>query len=195
MAQTAPHWTCNHEPWPDQMPATLFRPHPSLVVSERFKPGVCPALVEPPGIFDRMGAERPVGDGELGAVELGLPGIDPDSVLEVSQVRGGSFPLGDCRAQGRQERPLLDRIVVRVLGEEPRCLGCLLPDECAPRPSPAGEQLSKPPGVVRIGVLPLLDEVVRQPAGVWIAPRRGQVTDPLILLTPVEQLAPELFIH
>jgi site-specific recombinase XerD len=78
-----------------------------LVVSEWFQPGLCPALVESPGILDRMRAQRPVGDGELGAVELRLPGIDPDPVLQVGQVRCRSLPSGDRGAQGVQERALL----------------------------------------------------------------------------------------
>lgn len=85
--------------------------------------------------------------------------------------------------------------MVRVLSEEPCCLGSLLAHKRAPRPSPAGEQVSKPPGVVRIDVPPLPDEVVRKPARIWIALRHGQVADPLILLPPVQQFPPEFFIH
>lgn len=143
-----------------------------------------PALVESPGILNRERPQRPVDGGELGAVELGLPCVDPDSVVQVRQVRCGSLPLGDCRAQGLQERSLLDRIVIGVLGDEPRCPGGLLTNKRAARPSPAGEQVTKPPGVVCIDALPLLAEVIREPSGIWIGPRGSQVADPLILLTP-----------
>jgi hypothetical protein len=102
-----------------------YRPHAGFVVSEWFKPGLGPTLVESAGIFDRMRPERLPGESELGAVELRLPGIDPHSVFQVGQVRCGSLPPGDCCAQGLQEGALLDRVVVRVLGEQPGRLGCL----------------------------------------------------------------------
>jgi hypothetical protein len=90
---------------------------------------------------------------------------------------------------------LLDRVPVSVLGEEPRRLGCLLTNERPSSPSPAGEQVSKPPGVVIIDALPLLAEVVREPASIRISSRGGQVTDPLILFTPGQQPPPEFVIH
>jgi hypothetical protein len=97
-------------------------------------------------------------------------------------------------AQGVQECAL-DGIVVRVQGEQPSRLGCLLTGKRTPRPSPAGEQPGKPPGVACNDALPLPGQVVRKPARIWIAPRRGQVANPLILRTPVQQLPPEFFIH
>jgi hypothetical protein len=88
---------------PVTLPCQLSRPHAGFVVSEWFKSSLCPALIESPWIFDRIWSDRPVRDGELGATELRVPGIDPNSVLQVSQMRCGSLPLGDCRAQGVQE--------------------------------------------------------------------------------------------
>jgi hypothetical protein len=173
----------------------LSRPHTGLVVSELLKPGSGPALIEPPGILDWARLDRLARDGELGAIELRVPGVDPDSVLQVSQVRRGSLALGDRRAQGVQECALLDRVLVSVLGQEPRRLGCLVTDEWPSWPSPAGDQVSQPPGVVVIDALPLLAEAVREPASVRIGLRGGQVADPLIFLAPGQQLLPEFLIH
>ncbi len=175
--------------------AWLSRPHPGFVVSEWFKARLCPALVESSGIFDGARPDRLAGNGELSAVELRLPGIDPDSVLQIGQVRRGSLSLGDCRAQGVQECALLNWVLVGVLGEEPCRLGCLVTDERPSWPSPAGDQVSKPLCVVIIDAVPLLAQAVGKSASVGISLLGSQVANPLILLAPTQQLAPEVFIH
>jgi hypothetical protein len=107
-------------------------PHSGFVVSERFESGCCAALVQPLRIFNRVRPEFSAGDGELGAVQLRLPGIDPDPVL---QVRRGRLPLIDRAAPGIQECSLPDRIAVRVLGQQPCRRGAVLTGQCQPRPA------------------------------------------------------------
>jgi hypothetical protein len=162
----------------------LSRAHAGLVVSEWFKPHLCPALVELPGIFDRAGPDRLAGAGELGTVELRLTGIDPDSVLEIGQVHRGSFPFGDRRAQRIQEYALLNGVLVGVLGEEPCRLGGLVTDEGPSWPSPAGDHFGKPPCVVIIDAVPLLAQHVGQPTSVRIGLLGSQLADSLILVAP-----------
>ena len=48
--------------------------------------------------------------GEIRLVELGLPGIDPDPILQVGQVRGGRLALVD-RAAGGGPRLRVPRFV------------------------------------------------------------------------------------
>lgn len=147
------------------------RSYARLVVRESFKASLCPALIESLSIFDRARLDRPVRDGELGAIKLRVPGVDPDSVLQVGQVCRGGLPLGDCRAQGVQECTLLNRVLVSVLRQQPRRLGRLFADERPSGPSPPGDLVSKPAGVVGIDALPLLAEAVREPTSVRISLR------------------------
>jgi hypothetical protein len=90
--------------------------HSRFIVSERFKSGFGAALVQPFPVLNRGRPEFTVGDGELGAVQLRLVGINPHPVLQVGQVGPRRLPLGGCAAQGMQEGSLLDGIMVSVLG-------------------------------------------------------------------------------
>jgi hypothetical protein len=59
----------------------LLLSHSGLVVSERLKASLGPGFIESSRIFDRVRSQRGPGTaGELGAIELRLPGIDPDPV-------------------------------------------------------------------------------------------------------------------
>jgi hypothetical protein len=166
-----------------------------LVVSERFKSGFGAALVQPLRLLNRVRPEFSAGDGELDAVQLRQPGIDPDPILQVGQVRRGRFPLIDCAAQGIQECPLPDRIVVRVLGQQPCRRGALLTGQRPPRPAPGADKFPEPPGVVLVDALPFCCYLIGKPDRV-LTPGRGHLgADPLILITPGQQFPPQLLIH
>jgi len=106
-------------------------------------------------ILNRAGPEFAFGHGELSAVQLRLPGIDPHPVLQVSQMRRGRLPFLDRVAQGLQERSLPGRIAVGVLGQQPRRLGAVLTDQRPPGPAPGGQNLPEPPRVVPVDAVPL----------------------------------------
>jgi len=169
--------------------------HPGFVISERFKSGFRAALIQPLPILNRAGPEFSVGDGELSAVQLRLASIDPHPVLQVGQVRWRRLPLIDCAAQGMQERSLPDGVTVSVLGQQPRRSGALLTGQRPSWPAPGVEKFAKPPGVFLIDALPLRRHLVREPGHVLPLRRGCQVADPLILITPGQQLAPQFFIH
>jgi hypothetical protein len=67
--------------------ARLLRSHAGFIVGERFEARMFPAFVESARIFDRMRCELAAGVPELRAVELRLPGVDPEPVLQVRQLR------------------------------------------------------------------------------------------------------------
>jgi hypothetical protein len=73
--------------------------------------------------------------------------MNPHPVLQVGQVGPRRLPLGDCAAQGMQEGPLLDGIVVSVLGQQPCRPDAVLTDQRLPRPAPGAEDFRKPPRV------------------------------------------------
>jgi hypothetical protein len=94
-----------------------------------------------------------------------------------------------------QERSLADGIAVSVLGQQPRRLGALLTHQRPPWPAPGVEKFAKPPGVFFIDALPLRRHLVGEHGPVLSLRRGHQVADPLILITPGQQLAPQSFIH
>jgi hypothetical protein len=84
--------------------------------------------------------EFSAGDGEPGSVQPGLPGMNPDPILQLGQARRGRLPLIDRAAQGIQECSLPDRIVVAMLGQQPRRRSAVLTGQRPPRPAPGAEQ-------------------------------------------------------
>jgi hypothetical protein len=94
-----------------------------------------------------------------------------------------------------QEGPLLDGIVVSVLGQQPCRPGAVLTDQRLPRPAPGAENLREPPRVFLIDALPLRGQLVREPDHVPAWLRGHQMADPLIFVTPGQQLPPQLVIH
>ena len=134
--------------------------------------------------------DQPVGDGELGAVQLRLASINPHPVLEVGQVGPGRLPLADCAAQGVQERPLPDGIAVSVLGQQPCRPGALLTDQRPPRPAASAENFREPPRVFLIDALPLRCDLLREPDHMPARQRGHQIADPLIFFAPDQQLPP-----
>jgi hypothetical protein len=105
------------------------------------------------------------------------------------------LPLGGCAAQGLQEGSLLDGIMVRVLGLQPCRPGAVLTDQRLPRPAPGAENLREPPRVFLIDALSLRCQLVREPDHIPARLRRHQMADPLIFITPGQQLPPQLVIH
>lgn len=135
------------------------------------------------------------GNGELGAVQLRLPGRYPHPILQVGQVRPGRLPLIDRAAQGIQECSLPNGIVVGVLGQQPRRRGAVFTGQRLPRPASGAEDFPEPPGVVLVDALPFCRYLVGKPDRVLSLGWGNQCADPLILITPDEQLAPQFLIH
>lgn len=169
--------------------------HPGFVIGERFKSGFRAALIQPLPVLNRAGPEFSAGDGELSAVQLGLASIDAYPVLQVGQVRRRRVSLINRAAQGIQERSLPGGITVGVLGQQPRRPGTVLTGQRPPWPAPGAEKFAKPPGVFLIDALPLRRHLVREPGHVLSLRWGHQVADPLILITPGHQFAPQFFIH
>ncbi len=94
-----------------------------------------------------------------------------------------------------QERSLPDGVTVSVLGQQPRRPGALLAGQRPPWPAPGAEKFAKPPGVFLIDALPFRRHLVGEPGHVLSLRRGCQVADPLVLLAPGQQLAPQFFIH
>jgi hypothetical protein len=169
--------------------------YPRHVVSERFEPRSCAALVQSLWVLDRTGPEVAAGDGELSAIQLRLPGTDSHPVLQVSQVCLGGLAPGHRAAQGIQKCPLRARSAIGVLGEQERCLGAVLADQRSAWPAPGGQQITKPAGVVVVDPLPFRGDLVREPDPVLAPVWGGQLADPLILITPSQQFLPQFFVH
>jgi hypothetical protein len=94
-----------------------------------------------------------------------------------------------------QEGSLLDGIVVSVLGQQPCRPGAFLTDQRPPRPAPGAENFREPPRVFLIDALPLRCQLFREPDHIPVRLRGHQIADPLIFITPGQQLLPQLFIH
>jgi hypothetical protein len=94
-----------------------------------------------------------------------------------------------------QEGSLLDGIMVGVLGQQPRRPGAILTDQRPPRPAPGAQNVREPPRVVLIDALPLRGQLVREPDPITARLRGHQIADPLIFITPGQQLPPQLVIH
>jgi hypothetical protein len=107
----------------------------------------------------------------------------------------GRLPLADCAAQGMQERLLPDGIAVSVLGQQPCRPGALLTDQRLPRPAAGAENFRKLPRVFLIDALPLRCQLLREPDHMPARQRGHQIADPLIFITPGQQVPPQLFIH
>lgn len=120
--------------------------------------------------------------------------MDPHPVLQVGQVRPGRFALHHGGAQGVQKCALQNWIVIGVLGQQPGRPGTVLAGHCAAWASARGQQLTQPPGVGLVDSPQPGGDVVRQhryrPAF-----ELDQMPDPLILIAPGQQLAPEFFVH
>ena len=115
--------------------------------------------------------------------------------LPILNRAGPGLPLVDGAAQGLQERSLLDGIAVSVLGQQPCRAGAFLTGQRPPWPAPGAENFRKPPGVFLVYALPFGRYLVREPGRVLSLRRGHQSADPLILITPDQQLPPQFFIH
>ena len=110
-------------------------------------------------------------------------------------MRRARLALVDRAAKGIQECSLPDRIALGVLGQQPCRRGAVLAGQRPPWPAPGAEEFPEPPGVVLVDALPLCRYLARQPDLVLSLGWGYQCADPLVLITPGQQLPPQFFIH
>jgi hypothetical protein len=134
--------------------------HSGFVVCKRFKSGFRSAFVQPLRFVNRVRPELSVGNGELGAVQLALPGIDPDPILQVGRMRRRRLALVDRTAQGVQECPLPGRIAVGMLGSSHAAAAAAA--SVRPGQPPGDEDFPEPPGVILFDALPLCRHLLGQ---------------------------------